>query len=395
MACARQGIYFSGSHFIGRGEQGFVVAEEHHLGALLRHVPFGLVEIEDVQAEVAVVVAAVAPVHVYKTILVQPVNDKGMPLHAHRIGGVQYGTACAQFAFNERPPVVRRIFITIHVAHILPAHHPLQRVNKPTDICAALARSPVHVAGHAEPVRQACHSVGLLLGVGSLVVLWQDLARVHRFPWQDVGHGIVVGFPALEGVAQGHCALMVRHHLLHRRSYAAHHAPLVGPFPLVVAIVGAMAVEGVLLVAHHLSQEGRNGHVMRGSRQCVPLTAGQALAEGSHRLGHLVRGGATISQHFGQAVVGGHDDKFAIAGAEDVTPSVGSAQLEVGTVQPRTPKALGAETVARRDAINGRGHDREGKKEKEEEKGKNGWLHQYAIQSKSELLPIIYIRSNG
>ena len=171
VACPRQGVDGRRSDGIGRGEQGLVVAEEQDVLALLRHVPFRLVEIEDVQAEVAVVVAAVAPIHVYKTILIQSIYDKGMPLHAHRIGGIQYGTACAQFAFDERPPVVRRIFITIHVAHILPAHHPLQRVNKPTDIRTALARSPVHVAGHAEPVRQAGHGVGLLLGVGSLVVL--------------------------------------------------------------------------------------------------------------------------------------------------------------------------------------------------------------------------------
>ena len=155
-----------------------------------------------------------------------------------------------------------------------------------------------------------------------------------------------------------------------------------------------MAVERVLLVAHHLAQEGRNGHVMRGSRQCVPLTARQIFAEGSHRLGHLVREGATVGQHFGQAVVGGHDDKFAIEGAEYVTPLVGGAQLEVGAVQPRTPKALGAEMVARRDAINGRGLGREGKKEKEEEEGKEGLLHLYinTIQTDREHLPI---RSKG
>ena len=152
-SCALQRVgRTDAGHGIGANGNGLLVAEKAILHKLVPTLVLGLEMRQHVQAEIAVEVAAVAPVHVEHPLVVQPVEHKGVSPGAHQRPGVVHRPALHNFRCDVIPIGSRGILVTVQVMHILQAESPLQRFDQTHGSRAALAHPPVHPAGHAQPV---------------------------------------------------------------------------------------------------------------------------------------------------------------------------------------------------------------------------------------------------
>ena len=305
-----------------------MVAEEAAGGAsLLGEVVLRLGEVEQVQAEIAVVVAAVAPVHVEKSVCVEAVHHKGVALDQHGVGCVEDGAAGRQFAAEHRRPVLGGIAVAVGVVHEAVAKGPLQGGDETAYVCAALAQPPVHPCRHTAVVRQTRHGVGRLGRVLPGFIARQNQTCVDRRARQDVGDGVVVRRPAMQGVLQGNRAAVVGEDFLECRSYAAHYAPLLRRPALDVGIVGAVAVEGGFLVTHHVAQKRHHGREVALGEEGRLLYLLHRGAKGADRWRHLLpRGAEAVGNDGGQAAVGGCQDERAAGRGKQVGRGRGAAQ---------------------------------------------------------------------
>ena len=237
---------------IGVQQNGFLVAIKARLVCRVRGSFLGLLPgSEYLMEEIAVVVAAVAPIHVHETLAVQPVEHEGVSAHAHDTAGIVHRPARFNFARNDAPPRVGIVFVTVYMMHIPVAESAAHRFGKVAAVRPTRRQSPLHLCRHAAVVRQPRHGINRLRrGIGCEVVVVENEARVHRRARQHVGDDVVLRLPAVERVAQRHGAAVVSNDLLQCRGHAAHDAARLRRYALVIYIVRAGIVVGRTLMAH-------------------------------------------------------------------------------------------------------------------------------------------------
>ena len=206
------------------GEEGdaFLITEETALHRLVAPVALGLRMCQDIQTEVAIIVAAIRPVHMEQSVGIQSVQNEGMTATAHDAARVIDRTASGDFGSEIVPERGRRIEVTVQIVYVSITKSAPQRFNEAEGVGTAGGRSPVHVARHAEHERQTGDSVNGFLRSGTLfVVVIQNEARIDRRAGQDVRHGVVFRFPTFQCVAQNNGGAMVGQNLLHGGGDAA------------------------------------------------------------------------------------------------------------------------------------------------------------------------------
>ena len=201
--------------------------------------------------EIAVVVAAVAPIHVHETLAVQSVEHEGVSAHAHDTAGIVHRPARFNLARNDAPPRVGIVFVTVYMMHIPVAEGAAHRFGKVAAVRPARRQSPLHLCRHAAVVRQPRHGINRFRrGIGHEVVVVENEARVYRRARQHVGDDVMLRFPAVERVAQRHGAAVVSNDLLQCRGHASHDAACLRRHALIIYIVRAGIVVGRTLMAH-------------------------------------------------------------------------------------------------------------------------------------------------